>query len=70
MELKKEHLLHPRNESEGIKLKEEMAECLMRPKQSEWSSAITNLIPAFIAIAVGSSVLSTMSKSLYDNKII
>jgi hypothetical protein len=70
MELKKEHLLHPKNEAEGIKLKEEMADCLMRPRQPEWNSTIGSLTGAFFAIAIGATLLSSMTKSLQDNKII
>jgi len=36
----------------------------MRPRQPEWSSTIQNLIPAMIAIAVGTVVLSSFAKEL------
>ena len=69
MELKNGHLLHPKNEDEGIRLKEEMADCLMKPRQQSASSIIGSLVSAFFVIAIGTIILSTLSKSLQDNKI-
>ena len=69
MELKNGHLLHPRNEAEGIRLKEEMADCLMKPRQPEYTSIIGSLVGAFFVIAIGTTILSTMSKSLKESGI-
>jgi hypothetical protein len=64
MELKKGYLLHPRTEEEGIKLKEEMADCLMKPKQSEYISTITSLTGAIFAIAIGSVMITQLASQL------
>ena len=64
MKLKKEHLLHPKTEEEAIKLKEEMAECLMRPRQSEWSSTLSSLIPTMFVIAIGTTLLPEVARSV------
>jgi hypothetical protein len=65
MELKKGYLLHPRTEEEGIKLKEEMAECLMKPKQVDNAiSTITSLTGAIFAIAIGSVMITQLASQL------